>query len=839
MVPSPWKLVVYGLIILVGSVIALPNAFTPAQLSEWPSWLPTQQVTLGLDLRGGAHLVLEIDGRTLRKEQLEAVLSDATTTLRQARITGVHGAIEDGAIVLRAEDPSTATAARRALEDRNDGDAAELTSIGDNLIRLSLDGAALAERERSALQQSIEIVRRRIDAVGVAEPTVQALGTDRILVQLPGVQDPEAIHTLLGSTAKLTFHRVQTWEAAASGPVRANALRAPSADGDVEYILDRRPLLQGERLVKANASIDSQSGQPIVSFGFDAAGAQQFGKITRENVGRQLAIVLDGKVISAPVIQEPILGGSGQIQGDFTVAETSSLAALLRAGALPVPLEIIEERMVGPDLGSDAIRMGAITGAIGLFLVLAFMTVLYRGWGLVANLALLTNVSLTLAALTLLDATLTLPGIAGIVLGIGLAVDANVLINERIREETRKGKSAVAALTSGFQRAYATVLDSNTTALIATLLLFWFGSGPVRGFAVTMALGIVISMFTAVAVVRAIMALWVHWRRPREFHIGALLPARWRNATPQLQVMRARFLGIGASLILSVGSIFLLLNPGLNYGVDFTGGSIIEATAPAPMRIANVRASLERAELGDVSLQQIKDDSTVLVRVQQQPSEELSPTAVAERAKAAILQAEPDATFSRVDIVGPKVSSELADTGILAVLFASVAMFVYIWIRFDRHFAVGAIATLALDTTKVLGFFALTGLELNLTAIAAILTLIGYSVNDKVVVYDRMREHLGLHSKEPLREIIDRSINETLARSVFTSMTALLAMLPMAIWGGVAVSSFAIPMVFGIIVAASSSVFVAAPMLLFLGERRTTTKPSIDLDPLHALERSP
>jgi len=758
MVVSKWRLVLYGLIVVIGSLIAIPSLLTPQQLDAWPGWLPHKQVALGLDLRGGAHLVLEIDEHAMQKE----------------------------------------------IEEEG------------------LDAAAALSRRQSALQQSIEIVRRRIDAIGVAEPTVQALGSDRILVQLPGMQDPASVRTLLGSTAKLTFHRVESWSAPGQKtPPPIGTIRVPAADEDIDYVLEQRPMLQGERLVQANSGIDHQTGRPVVSFRFDNEGAKAFAKITTENVGRQFAIVLDGKVISAPGIQEPIIGGSGQITGNFTAAETSSLSALLRAGALPVPLHIIQEGMVGPDLGSDAIRMGAVTGAAGLLFVLAFMTVLYRGWGVVANLALLLNVFLTLAALTLLGVTLTLPGIAGIVLGVGLAVDANVLINERIREETRNGKSAVAALTNGFQRAYATIIDSNVTALIATALLFWLGSGPVQGFAVTMALGIAISMFTAVAVVKAIMSVWVRWRRPKQFIIGSLLPARWRNATPNFQFMRARFIGLGISLVLSVASITLFVKPGLNYGVDFTGGTIIEASAPATMQLADLRNDLERADLGEVSLQQADaEGKTILVRIQQQadagPSAQ---TEIAERAKAAILEAEPTASFDRVDIIGPKVSSELTDAGVLAVLFASVAMFIYIWVRFDWHFAVGAIATLMLDTTKVIGFFALTGLEFNLTAIAALLTLIGYSVNDKVVVYDRMRENLRLHPELPLRQIIDRSINETLARSIFTSMTAFLAMVPMALWGGATVSSFAVPMVFGIVVAASSSVFIAAPILLFLGER--------------------
>lgn len=844
MVPASWKLVVYGLVIILGSLFALPSFLTPQQIAALPEWMPDKQVALGLDLRGGAHLVLEIDAEALSKEQLESVLTDALTVLRDARVGGVRGSIEGDSVLLRASTPSIAAAAERALRASQGIDASQslqVTILNDGTLKLQPGQSVYAARQQSALQQSIEIVRRRIDAIGVAEPTVQALGSNRILVQLPGVQDPASIRTLLGSTAKLTFHRVESVSAPGAATAPAGLIRVAASDEPVDYLLQGRPLLQGDRLVQATTGIDSRDGRPVVSFRFDDAGARQFAQITRENVGRQLAIVLDGKVISAPVIQEPIIGGAGQIQGNFTVAETSSLAALLRAGALPVPLQIVEERTVGPDLGSDAIRMGAWTGAAGLLLVLVFMTVLYRGWGVIANVALVVNVLLTLAALTLLGATLTLPGIAGIVLGIGLAVDANVLINERIREETRNGKSAVAALTHGFQRAYATVIDSNVTALIATALLFWFGSGPVRGFAITMALGIAISMFTAVAVVRAIMALWLRWRKPRQFVIESLLPKRWTNATPRLQVMRARFIGLGASAVLSIASLVLFIHPGLNYGVDFTGGTIIEAIAPTAMRLSDIRANLERADIGEVSLQQAGGDgSTILVRLQQQhDTDSARQTQLAEQAKAAILQVEPDASFDRVDIIGPKISSELTDAGILAVLFASIAMFAYIWIRFDWHFAVGAIATLLLDTTKTLGFFVLTGLEFNLTAIAALLTLIGYSVNDKVVVYDRMRENLKLHPELPLREIIDRSINETLARSVFTSVTAFLAMLPMAIWGGATVASFAVPMVFGIVIAASSSVFIAAPILLFLGDwkKRRARRPADSQ--LRTLEQSP
>jgi SecD/SecF fusion protein len=697
-----------------------------------------------------------------------------------------------------------------------------VTAGDDEAIRLRPTDAVLQARKASAIEQSVAIVRKRIDAIGVAEPTVQALGKDRILVQLPGIQDPAEIRTLLGSTAKLTLHRVSGLANSNTQPVKAGFMRIPDTTNTTTYIVESVPMLHGERLEQAAASIDQRTGRPVVSFRLDALGAKQFADSTRANVGNAFAIVLDGRVLSAPVIQEPVIGGAGQISGSFTAAETASLAALLRAGALPAPMKILDQGTVSADLGADAIRMGAITGAVGLALVLVFMTVLYRTWGLIANLALVINVALTLAVARMLGVTLTLPGIAGIVLGIGLAVDANVLINERIREETRNGKGAAAALQSGFKRAYAAIVDSNITTLIATALLFSIGSGPVQGFAITMALGIAISMFTAVSVVHAVMSVWIARRRPVQFEIGSLLPTKLLNTTPAFKFMRARFVGIGVSLVLSTASVILLVKPGLNYGVDFTGGIMIQATLPASAEPTEVRARLESLGLGEVSVQQVVGGKTIFVRIEQPPgADDAIQVEIADRAKVAIANVAPEVRFDDVDVMTPKISSELAESGILAVLLASVAMLFYIWARFEWHFAVGAIATLVLDITKVVGFFSLTGIEFNMTAIAALLTLIGYSVNDKVVVYDRMRENLKLHPMESLRDIIDRSINETLARSLYTSATAFLAMLPMAIWGGAAVQSFAIPVVFGIVIAASSSIFIAAPILLFLGDWRS------------------
>lgn len=811
----------YAIIILAGMLAALPNLFTPQQLAAMPAWFPKQQVTLGLDLQGGSHLVLEVDAEALKADRLRSLLDEVRAALRQERMPAQSARIVDNGINVTLSDAAQRAKATEVLKGlatpvggafgppKSDVDVA----VSDSRIRLSLTEAGLSDRLDAAIRQSLEIVRQRVDQVGVAEPTIQRVGSDRILVQLPGLQDPSKLRALLGSTAKMTFHMLADIPRGEALPRGVSML--PDAKTGQTYPIEDRVALDGERLTDARSGFDQRTNEPIVSFRFDSVGARQFAEITKANIGRPFAIVLDGKVLSAPVIREPITGGSGQISGSFTVEDSAVLSALLRAGALPAPLTVIEERTVGPDLGGDVIRMGLFTGLAGFGLVVAMMVVLYRGWGLIANIALGLNVILTLGALSFIGATLTLPGIAGIILGIGLAVDANILINERIREETRRGASAFEALDHGFKRAYSTIVDANVTSLIVTALLFMFGSGPVRGFAITMMLGIAISMFTAVTIVRILMIEVVRRRRLKTLRIEPLFKLAPEGTN--ISFMRARFLGIGVSILLSIASIGLFVKPGLNYGIDFMGGIQVEVATSQPADLAQLRERLGALGLGEVALQTIGGDKSVLIRVQRQDGGEVAQTAAVEKLKAEIGEIDPDATIERSEVVGPKVSGELAWSGVLAVILASIAMLVYIWWRFEWNFAIGAIATLVLDTTKTIGFFAITGLDFNLTAIAALLTIIGYSVNDKVVVYDRMRENLRLYKKMPLRELIDMSINQVLTRCIYTSLATFLCILPMAVWGGSAVANFAIPMVFGIVVATTSSIFIAAPILLLLG----------------------
>lgn len=534
---APWKTALVLLVTLAGLITAAPNLLSKQQLAALPSWMQLPQVNLGLDLRGGSHLLLEVDTSAVLRERLEAVVEGAREELRKERIGYTNLGIAGGNVVgLRLRDAGQAGRARELLIKLgqplqggafNLGAGAtdlQLDISAEGVVRMTLSEQAVRERARSAVAQSMEIVRRRIDQTGVNEPTIQVQGSDRILVQLPGVDDPERIKRLLGTTAKLTFRMVDTNADPNMPPppgaeiLEGDKPRVPNAPVE-RYVVKRKVEVAGDNLVDAQAGYDQRSGQPIVSFRFDTVGGKRFAEITQQSVGLPFAIVLDNKVLSAPVIREPILGGSGQISGNFSVTEANDLAVLLRAGALPAPLKVIEERVVGPDLGADAIRAGIIAIIIGFVLVNLFMIAAYGLFGVFAVIAVTLNLALILGILSAMQATLSLPGIAGILLTIGMAVDANVLINERIREEARLGKSVIASLDAGFSRAFSTILDSNLTTLIAMAILFAIGSGPVRGFAVAISVGIITSMFTAILVVRMMMVLWLKSARPKSLAV--------------------------------------------------------------------------------------------------------------------------------------------------------------------------------------------------------------------------------------------------------------------------------------------------------------------------------
>jgi preprotein translocase subunit SecD len=530
---SRWKAIATLATAFIVCAFAIPNFFSEATLQSLPKWAQRHMV-LGLDLQGGSHLLLEVDSDAVRKEKVDTLRDDVRRVLREARVGYTGLAVRGNSVEVRIREGADFQLALKKLRELSTPlggimsgtgqQSLEVSDTGNNLIRLTVTEPAINDRIRQAVDQSIQIVERRVNELGTVEPLIQRQGADRILVQVPGLQDPARLKELLGKTAKLSFRLVDTSvspEQAEQGraPPDSEILKGSKKEGGNTYVIEKRVMVSGEDLVDAQPGFDQRTSEPIVSFRFNSAGARPFGQATQENVGRPLAIVLDNEVISAPVIREPIIGGSGQISGNFTVEQANDLAILLRAGALPAPLTIVEERTVGAGLGQDSIEKGKHAAYVGSLLVVIFMLLTYGLFGIFANVAVAINVAMIFGVLSLLGATLTLPGIAGIVLTVGIAVDSNVLIYERIREEVRAGRTPIMAIDAGFARALATILDSNITTFIAAAVLFFIGTGPVRGFAVTLGVGIITTVFTAFTLTRLIVATWVRWKRPQHVPI--------------------------------------------------------------------------------------------------------------------------------------------------------------------------------------------------------------------------------------------------------------------------------------------------------------------------------
>lgn len=514
-----WKVILILLSCLLGIFYVAPN-FVGEQNRMWmqanlPAFLPTNAVNLGLDLQGGSYLMLKVDSDAVLADHAENLTQTLRPELRKAKIGYTRLAPVAGGVRISLRNAADAEAVRKIIRDLEGSDMEVLTSE-DGIIEARLTQIAIDRIRDQTIGQSIEIVRRRVDETGTREPTIQRQGEDRIVLQLPGVDDPQRMKDLIGTTAKLGFHLLSE-----GGPA-SGSRTLPMADPDrlgAKISVERRPIITGDMLDSASFC-QGQTGEPAVCFRFNGIGTRRFCDITRENVGKPFAIVLDEKVLSAPNIREPICGGSGQISGSFTVKDANDLALLLRAGALPAPLDVVEERTVGPSLGSDSVEAGKIAGGAAIGIVAVFILLTYGPlFGGFAAIALILNIVFIFALLSGLGATLTLPGIAGIILTIGMAVDANVLIFERIREEARNGRSLVSAIDSGYARAMATIMDSNATTLIAAMILFMLGSGPVKGFAVALTIGIITSVYSALTVTRLMVVTWFHTRKPRTLPI--------------------------------------------------------------------------------------------------------------------------------------------------------------------------------------------------------------------------------------------------------------------------------------------------------------------------------
>ncbi len=694
---------------------------------------------------------------------------------------------------------------------------------GMHLI-LRVETEKLSEDAKAdAVSRAIEILRNRIDGLGVGEPVIQRQGKDQIIVQLPGVTDRDSALRMIGQVAQLTFHLVEDdpekLAAALAGKVPDGYLLKTTKKKKEPLLIRAEPALKGEAIQDARADFNSSGfGEPRISLTFNGPGAKAFAKLTREHTGERLAIVLDGQVLSAPNIREPILSGRGEITGQFTYDEAALLALALRSGSLPAPMRIEEERTIGPLLGRDSVRAGITAMAVGGAVLVLFMAAYYRLAGLISDAALLLNLLLIVGSLGFLNTmlpesqvTLTLPGIAGIILTLGMAVDANVLINERMREELRNGRPLNAAINNGFNKAFKAIFDSNTTTLIAAFMLFQFGSGPIKGFAVTLTIGLLCSLFTALFVTRTFFRLLLENSRIRTLKMNQFC------GETRIDFVSKRYVCLTLSAILiAVGLAHFFRQGKAAYGIDFAGGQIQEYRFSRPVSAADLRRALDARGVKDVIIQQFaQTPDTVIIR---------SPEDTYDRVVATFKDEMPEASFEilRIEKVGPVVGEALRRRAILAIVFALGGILIYVGFRF-RHFDFAAAGVVALlhDVFITLGALSLLGRQVDLLVVTALLTIAGYSINDTIIIYDRIRENMARsRSRTPLREIINLSINQTLSRTILTTITTLIVVVTLYLRGGEVLNTFALCLIIGFIAGTYSTIFIASPLVLAWQRKR-------------------
>lgn len=681
---------------------------------------------------------------------------------------------------------------------------------GGMQLLLKVDLTKIPEEGRDdASERVVEIIRNRIDELGVTEPVITRQGKDQVIVQLPGVTDRERAKEIVGKTAHLEFKMVNEDSAlltqAQAGTVPEGYEYKDMKDGAFgrKVLVEAAPALTGEHLTTASIGFD-QYGQSIVQLQFDNEGAKIFERTTAQSIGKQMAIVLDGKIHSAPVIRDRIPNGQAQISGGFTPDEASDLALVLRAGSLPAPVEIIEERTVGPSLGHDSVSKGIKAGLMGTLLVILFMPGYYLLAGLIADIGLAVYCLITVGALAALGASLTLPGIAGFILSIGMAVDANVLIFERIREELATGKTSRGAVSSGYHRALTAILDSNFTTLMTAVLLFMFGTGPVKGFAVTLSIGIIASMFSAILVTRVVLDFLLKKNPNLNLKMFNFL------GKTNIPFLKGRFLAYGFSaVVLGVGLVAIMSRGHSNYGVEFTGGMLAQVQFQKTVQISDLRNGLDRVGSKSAVIQHFgsPEDNQFVIKTADSDTHNVDLVA-------AELAGEKGYSLLRVDRVGPSVSQDLTKKALYAVLWSAMGILAYLAWRFEWRFALAAVVALFHDALFAFGVYSLVGREINLTAIAAILTIMGFSVNDTIVTFDRIRDNLKIHRKKPLVEVVTISINETLSRTIITSLTVLFSTLALFLFGGDSINDFAFILLVGFCVGIYSSIFVATSLVV-------------------------
>lgn len=835
------------LVLVLFSCMTLAPSFYPNAPQWLKKYFAPEGLKLGLDLQGGMHLVLQVDLEKAIENSLDLAAADLKDGLAEQQITAVRMRSDDlSRVVFTLPNTGAVDTVRQTLADDFPNLDVQVDAEDGSFprITLQLKPEEIDFIRKNAVNQSLEIIRNRIDQFGVAEPVILRQGENEIVVQLPGVKDPDRAMDLIGQTAQLEFKLVAETQGLNLGNLLADAQAAGQwqvgesrkklnlalqgrlpqgtevyfervidkqtmAESLVPILLESQVLMTGEMVKNAQVRIGGSFNEPYVSLDLTGRGGKVFAHVTEKNVNRRLAIVLDEVVRSAPVIRERILGGSAQISGSFTHEEATDLAIVLRVGALPAPVEIIQNLTVGASLGQDSINKGLNSGLFGALLVLLFMVVYYRLSGIIANFALMLNILFLFVGLAMLGATLTLPGIAGIILSIGMAVDANVLIFERMREEFALGRTIKSGVDSGFSKAFWSIVDSQVTTLITALALFLFGTGPIKGFAVTLSLGIIFNLFAVLFCTRLVYDSLYSTRMLKRLSFMQLI----RN--PRFNFMKARRIAFAFSAVMVLVGIVAfvqILRGQANLGVDFSGGTLLQYKAAKPFSLEEVRTALNENGYPDIDLQEVTGEDRLIVKMKK--SEETvghhgdEITTILRDA-----QADHEFQLESQSEIGSSISEVLRNKAIQAIAISLAGVLFYLALRFDFTFGLAAAAATFHDVMVVLGICWIMNMEITLLVVTALLTLAGYSLNDSVVVFDRIRENMNKEEDIGFFEVINNSINQVLGRSAVTSLTTALVLLSLFILGGSTIHDFSLTLLVGVLVGTYSSIFIASPLL--------------------------
>ncbi|MFD1326945.1 protein translocase subunit SecD [Mycoplana ramosa] len=769
------------------------------------------QLLPGLDLSGGAGLVLKLERSDIENDRLVAAVNATGAALRATKIpySGLSGT--GRSLSVRITDGARTEEARAALATLS---GTRLTVEADGVVRLDLTDEMLELAQDEAAAASLDVVGRRVSEVGGLAVNVRREGRDRIALQVPGFSDPQRLKDILAQRGAFSARLVVPSASLENGPPPGTEVAYTMGEPPVGYVVSRESVFTSDDLVAAEVVSGGQGVAPSIAYRLAPEATGRLAEATRDNVGRTMALLLDDQVLTAFTIVGPVTDGRGQITGEFDEQGAVNLAAVLRSGALPTSLTVVEERSVDPALGSASLRSALLAVGVAGVAVTLFMVSWYGAFGAIAAIALVFNLLLILAVVAVTGTVVTLPGIAGMVLTIGMAVDSNVLVYERMREEAANGRPLPEALASGFSRAFSTVADAGVTTMIAVLVLFFLGSAPMKGFAAIVGIGIVTTVFVTFTLTRWLAWRWVESRRithlPRSVRTGLF-------GGLHLRFMAIRNYVFSVVALVSIGVALLVSLNGLNLGIDFTGGALLQVEArEGNADTVQIAGQLQEMNLGNVAVRVGLDPAMATIRIPPQGGGEN-----AEQTSALVARGELETDYDirRVEVVGPSVSGDLIAAATIGMAFALVSLIGVVWARFGWQFAIGAVVATAHDILLTLGLFALTGMEFNIGSVAALLTIVGYSLNDTIVVYDRIRENLRQFRHMPLPLLIDTAISQTLSRTVLTAATTLIALASLAIFGGEILRAFAVAMFFGIAVGTFSSIYIAGPVLILFGLR--------------------